>query len=214
MFLRYSATATAMLAVLSVGTMAGCTPASLAPSNPTTAAVAVYATDSQGRPVSDALVYLKPLENAARTPVREAAPAELDLEDRQFQPRLLVLRAGASLVIQNFDDVGHEVYSFSDARPMAVRLAAGERSALLDFSKPGLVVLGCKIHSEMIGYIYVTDAPYFGKTDNYGYLRISGVAVGRYELRLWQVGESANNVAFRKTVSLTGGAEEMIRIRL
>ena len=48
-----------------------------------------------------------------------------------------------------------------------------------------LVVLGCNIHDDMIGYILVTDSPYFAQTDAHGLGRISGVPAGAYRLRVW-----------------------------
>ena len=46
-------------------------------------------------------------------------------------------------------------------------------------------MLGCNIHDDMIGYIVVTDSPYFAQTDAQGLARISGVPAGTYRLRVW-----------------------------
>ena len=41
------------------------------------------------------------------------------------------------------------------------------------FDKPGAVALGCNIHDWMIGYIYVLETPYFGKTGDHGEARLT-----------------------------------------
>jgi hypothetical protein len=48
------------------------------------------------------------------------------------------------------------------------------------FDRPGVVVLGCNIHDWMLGYIYVADTPYFGKTDADGGVRIEPFPAGNY----------------------------------
>jgi len=35
----------------------------------------------------------------------------------------------------------------------------------IQFDKPGLVILGCNIHDDMIGYIFVADNEYAVKTN-------------------------------------------------
>jgi hypothetical protein len=52
------------------------------------------------------------------------------------------------------------------------------------FDQPGLVVLGCNIHDSMVGYIYVTAAPYFGTTDARGALTFKDLPAGDYRLTL------------------------------
>ena len=81
--------------------------------------------------------------------------------------------------------VSHQVYSFSPARPFQLSLYKGTVHAPIEFNKAGLVVLGCNIHDEMIGYILVTDSPYFVQTDAHGLGRISGVPAGAYRLHVW-----------------------------
>ncbi len=53
------------------------------------------------------------------------------------------------------------------------------------FDKVGVVLLGCNIHDWMIGYIYVTDAPYFGKTTGQGHVELTGLRPGAYRVRVW-----------------------------
>lgn len=177
------------------------------------AAIAVYATQADGRPLGDALVYVRPAEAAPRsTPA--AAPVVLDILARHFEPELLAVRTGTTVTLENNDDVSHDVYSFSEARPFSVHLAVGARQALPVFAHTGVVVVGCKVHGDMLGYIYVTDAPYFGKTDSRGYLRLAGLSPGRYSLGVWRAGDSPRDLpGYPRMLTLAPDSEQVIRVR-
>lgn len=53
------------------------------------------------------------------------------------------------------------------------------------FDKPGVVVLGCNIHDWMVGYVYVTDDPWFAVSDEQGRLNIDQLPAGNYSISLW-----------------------------
>ena len=61
---------------------------------------------------------------------------------------------------------------------------------VLDFSKieAGKVELESLPLSpgRMIGYLYITDAPYFARTDAHGRVAFDALPAGRYEVRVWQ----------------------------
>lgn len=194
-------------------TLGSATPAAAAapPAPSTPAAVAVFATGADERPLPDVLVTLRPAEGNAE-PARPL-PAALDLMRRRFEPRVLVVPVGTPLTIHNLDDVDHELYSFSPALAFSLHLAAKGGSGAVTAAHAGVVVLGCKVHEEMVGYLYVTDAPYFGKTDGDGYLRLAGLKPGRYLMGLYRPGIPAEDQARLKPLTLAAGAEEAVRLR-
>ena len=203
--------------MLALAGCAGVVPGSAAagPAAPTLsapAAVAVYATGSDGRAVADLLVTLRPADGKA-DPAR-VAPAALDLMERRFEPQVLAVPVGTRVAIHNLDDVDHELYSFSPALPFSLHLAAKGGSSAVTAAHAGVVVLGCKVHDEMVGYLYVTDAPYFGKTDSKGYLRLAGLKPGRYLLGIWRADKPDADAAHLKPLTLTAGDEEAVRLRL
>jgi hypothetical protein len=53
------------------------------------------------------------------------------------------------------------------------------------FDKPGVVTLGCNVHDWMLGYVFVVDTPWFGKTDARGQVQIEAVEDGEFEARVW-----------------------------
>ena len=175
------------------------------------AAIAVRATNADGAAASNALVLLYALD--AR-PEPDDAPAVLDIVDRRFEPAVLAVRVGGTVHLKNLDGVPHDVYSFSKIRPLSRHLAAGERDVTLKFPRAGVAALGCKIYSDMRGYIYVTDAAYFGRTDSDGFLRLSGIAPGAYRIDLWRADRAEPDPrSLPARLELKPGAEEALPVK-
>ena len=185
----------------------GVAPVSVAPAPPASAAIAVYATGADDAPLKDALVYLHPLDAPATL---APAPAALDIMARQFEPLVLPGPAGSTVSFHNLDDVDHDLYSFSPPKPFSLHLPAGGGGAPLTFVHPGLVTLGCKVHNWMVGYIYVMDTPYYGKTDDHGYLRLAGLPPGRYSLGLWQARAPDHDEPHLRALTLAAGSEQAV----
>jgi plastocyanin len=137
--------------------------------------------DSQGRPLANAVVSLRNEALAASAP----ASAVIDQRAQQFAPSVLAVRVGTAVSFPNSDNIRHHVYSFSAAKRFELRLYQGTPSEPVVFDTPGVVVLGCNIHDWMVGYVYVTDDPWFAVTDDQGRLRIDDLPAGRYSVSLW-----------------------------
>lgn len=125
----------------------------------------------------------------ARTPalVRASEPksAVMDQRNLAFLPRVLVVSTGTSVEFPNNDSVSHQVYSFSAAKRFQLPLYKGETHSPVTFDRPGLVVLGCNIHDSMVGYIYVTDAPFFATTETDGSATFKDMPAGDYQVTIW-----------------------------
>jgi len=74
-----------------------------------------------------------------------------------------VVQAGTPILFPNHDKVRHHVYSFSPAKTFELKLYSGVPGTPVLFDKPGLVVLGCNIHDQMVAYVQVVNTPYFAK---------------------------------------------------
>ena len=125
------------------------------------AEVKIQVLDIQGNPVSGAVVSL-PLLNetkpALNTELLEPEPvAVMDQIDKQFSPQVLNVKTGQSVVFPNSDQVRHHVYSFSKPNDFEIRLYSGNQADSLKFDHPGVIVLGCNIHDQMLGFIYVQN---------------------------------------------------------
>ena len=64
----------------------------------------------------------------------------------------------------NSDVISHQVYSFSSARQFQLPLYRGKPYPPVVFDAARVVTLGCNIHDNMLAYIVVTGAPFFGRT--------------------------------------------------
>ncbi|WP_425315046.1 methylamine utilization protein [Stutzerimonas stutzeri] len=135
--------------------------------------------DAQGRPVAGAVLSV-----AGQAQRKPAPVAIMDQLDKQFVPAVLAVATGTAVSFPNSDDIRHQVYSFSPAKRFELRLYEGTPSAPVGFDHPGLVVLGCNIHDWMLGYIYVTDDPWFGVSDAQGLINLDAPA-GQYPATLW-----------------------------
>lgn len=147
--------------------------------------LAISVVDRSGRGVADVVVTAAPLEQRALPILPRPATAVMDQRNLAFVPRVLVVAVGTSVEFPNNDSVSHQVYSFSPAKKFQLPLYKGARHPPVTFDQEGLVVLGCNIHDDMAGYIYVTSAPFFGKTDFAGALRLPDVPAGDYRVTLW-----------------------------
>lgn len=117
---------------------------------------------------------------------RPATPVQgvMDQINKSFQPDVLVIPVGSTVEFPNSDTVSHQIYSFSAARRFQLPLYRGKPYPPVHFDQAGLVTLGCNIHDSMLGYILVTDAPWFGRTNSAGLWSVE-VANGNYTVRIW-----------------------------
>jgi plastocyanin len=110
--------------------------------------------------------------------------AVIDQVNKRFVPRVSVVRTGTAITFPNSDRIRHQVYSFSPAKTFSLKLYAGSPKTAVTFDQPGLVVLGCNIHDNMIAFVGVVDSPYFAKTTDTGTASLN-LPSGRYRLRAW-----------------------------
>lgn len=170
--------------------------------------------DTGGRGVSEAVVTIAPLEEKMASSARTAPKAVMDQIRLAFVPRVLVVAVGTTVEFPNNDSVSHQVYSFSPAKKFQLPLYKGQLHPPVLFDHEGLVVLGCNIHDQMVGYIYVTPAPFFGKTDASGMLRIADLKTGKYRLVVWSplIADSAS--ILERTISIDGAEARAEKIQL
>jgi plastocyanin len=135
-----------------------------------------------GRPQPGMVVTAYP----ATGPSRPAPPVEaiMDQVNRMFEPDLLVIPVGSEVTFPNSDTVSHQIYSFSPAKRFQLPLYRGKPYPPARFDQAGLVTLGCNIHDEMLAYVFVTDAPFFGRTAANGTWSAE-VPSGRYRILIW-----------------------------
>lgn len=143
----------------------------------------VIALKRDSRPLAGAVITVE-AETPALPPA-QPQQAVLDQQDLAFVPDVLVVPVHSTVVFPNSDAVSHQVYSFSPAKTFQLPLYRGKPYPPVQFDQPGIVTLGCNIHDNMLAYIVVTPAPYFGRTDAQGKWTLANLPGGRYRIRLW-----------------------------
>ncbi len=122
----------------------------------------------------------------------------LDQRGCRFRPHVLLLPAGAKLVVKNSDGVLHNLHTFSKANPRTNKAMPGFKKTMTirTLKKPETIKVQCDVHSWMRARIVVTDSPYTVLTDAAGHFQLSGVPAGTYTLKFWHetLGEKRQKV--------------------
>ena len=147
------------------------------------AEVVVAVRTPQGKPVPDAVVTI---DAPHSEPIRFPWAYQMAQRNKQFDPFVLIVPAGADVAFPNLDKVKHHVYSFSPSKTFELKLYGQDETRHVRFDRPGIVPLGCNIHDNMVGFIVVVDTPYAAKTDAVGEAALHGVPPGVYPMRIWR----------------------------
>ena len=170
------------------------------------ATVQVDVRDGAGQPVSGAVVFLESAQ--AQRAVRPLQGVEMAQEKKQFVPAVLAVTAGTEVHFPNHDAVRHHVYSFSPAKKFEIKLYKGTPSNPVLFDRPGVVLLGCNIHDQMVAWILVVDTPYFAHSGPAGRVLLDGVPAGAYRLRTWHPGLPVGAPALTQPLAVDADAGE------
>ena len=188
----------------------GCAGALLAASAQA-ADVQVQVQDASGRPLADAVVFLE--SEQARRQVRPVAGLEMAQNHKQFVPQVLIVPVGSEVRFPNHDTVRHHVYSFSPAKKFELKLYAGTPAQPVRFEQSGVVVLGCNIHDQMVGWVLVLDTPYYAQTSANGQVALSAVPAGHCRLRTWHARLPAGAPVPEKALEVSAsGATALVRL--
>jgi plastocyanin len=150
------------------------------------ATVQIHVTDGAGKALPGAVVYLD--SSAAHAAARPLASASIEQIGKQFVPAVTVVPAGTRVSFPNRDPYRHHVYSFSPAKKFEIQLYQGTDAVPVLFDRAGIVVLGCNIHDNMVGWVIVVDTPHYGTTQAGGALDLANVPPGAYRLHVWHPG--------------------------
>lgn len=117
-------------------------------------------------------------------PSNRVAP-KVTHKGRVFAPRVLALVEGTTVDFFNDDDIFHNVFSLSKAKPFDLGIYPEGASKLIEFDRAGLVKLYCQIHPSMVGNILVLNNSLYAITGPDGKFRIENVPDGDFVLRAW-----------------------------
>jgi plastocyanin len=127
--------------------------------------------------------------------------AAIKQSGRLFVPDLVVISAGSSVSFPNMDPIFHNVFSLSRIKSFDLgNYPKGERRSV-NFAKPGIVYVNCRLHPNMAATIVVTPNRWFTKVGPAGTFSIPDLPPGRYSVVAWH--RTAGY--FRKTVQVLPG---------
>jgi plastocyanin len=175
------------------------------------ASLAIHAQKKDGKPLAGAVLTVT--AEAPRLPPAPATHAVVDQVDLAFVPDVIVIPVGSTISFPNSDAVSHQVYSFSSARRFQLPLYRGKPYPPVTFDQPGVVTLGCNIHDNMLAYVIVTDAPFFGRTDAKGDWVAADLPNGTYRVTLWHPLLNESGASIERTVQIEG-TDHTVSMRL
>jgi plastocyanin len=148
---------------------------------------------------------------------------ELDQPCCQFEPHLLAMREGQTLLVKNSATVSHNVNIIGGAKPPNLNqiVPAGGRFKVEDIAaRPLPMLVKCDIHPWMSGRIAVLKHPYFAVTDADGKFEIKDAPAGDFRLVIWQeeagwvVGDTKPNKNGKKITIKDGDTTDLGKIPL
>lgn len=146
--------------------------------------VNVSVKDHKALPVADAVVSLMPLDTPPKlNPATETFV--VSQSGQEFEPFVTALVVGSRVAFPNRDQVRHQVYSLSKAKPFEIPLYRPGSGETITFDQPGVVSLGCNIHDWMSAHLVVLATPFFKKTTADGAVLLTDLPPGRYRLDIW-----------------------------
>lgn len=151
-------------------------------------AESIRVVDQFGKPVENVVISF--YEDAPNTPgVTEIAI--MDQVNKQFLPQVLIIQKNQSVAFPNSDNTRHHIYSFSKPKPFEIKMFSGGESKKLAFEQSGIVVLGCNIHDQMVGYIYVSENQNASITNAQGIAEVPATDIA---VKLWHPKLSADKI--------------------
>jgi hypothetical protein len=105
-----------------------------------------------------------------------------------FEPRLVILRQGQTLVVKNSAAIVHNIKIEGGALGPNLNRAIPPRGQIpVPNILPRLrsIPYSCSIHGWMGGYLFCLKHPYFAVTDKDGKFEIKTAPAGKYKLVIW-----------------------------
>jgi plastocyanin len=144
-----------------------------------TGLVEVKGADGALRPGAGTVVWVP------GAPATAAARPTMTSKDKRFEPHVLAVSRGTSVVFPNVDKIFHNVFSLSQGNAFDLGLYRKGASRATRFDTPGLVSVYCNIHPDMAGFVMVLDGAAFAVAGEDGRYRIAGIPAGRRSVRVW-----------------------------
>ena len=115
----------------------------------------------------------------------KALPYVVDQKDYRFIPETLAIRVGQAVRFGNSDPTLHDVTTTAGTQQASIALYQNQPNERTFTAAGGIerpVKLSCRFHSEMRGWIFVFDHPWYQVTEPDGKFALQNVPPGQYRL--------------------------------
>jgi len=187
----------------------------LAPAAAAAGQLVVAVKDAAGQPVANAVVAFRPAGGRAAA-AREPGTYVVTQADVRFSPFVIVAPVGSEVLFPNKDKVRHHVYSFSQPKRFELKLYGRDETRRVIFDQPGVVSLGCNIHDQMMGFVFVSDTPYVAKTGPSGEVTLDDLPAGAGTVTVWHPFQRSrlNEVSEAQQIPAQGAAHAAFAMTL
>jgi plastocyanin len=155
---------------------------------------------------ANVVVFLDKVAGSFRPPAR---PVTMDQKGMKFEPHVLAVQKGQTVLFLNHDNVRHNIFTPDGDKYNLGTWGQGE-SKPHTFNAAGVFRQLCNVHPEMGGVIVVLENPFFAVTGEDGKFTIPNVPPGKYTVKTW--GEKLAETS--REVTVTAGAPTNVQIKV
>ncbi|MCB9915308.1 MAG: hypothetical protein H6828_09180 [Planctomycetes bacterium] len=136
---------------------------------------------------------------------------ELDQMQCRFEPHVIIIPEGATVLYKNSDKVSHNVHTFATKNKSFNQTIPAGASQEQTMEKAEAVQLKCDIHPWMQAYMFVADTNYADLTGTDGGFTIEGLRPGEYKIEVWHetLGKAKGTVTVKED-----GSSERVEIKM
>jgi plastocyanin len=147
-----------------------------------------------GKSIVNVVIYVRTPKIPVHDDYKQSAASSVVLDNKgcRFEPHVVNVRVGQTLVVHNADQVAHNTKVDGKAlqgNPLIP--PGGSVEFKVEASEPTPVATSCSIHPWMKGRVVVTTTPYCAVSKDDGSFELKNVPAGELELQIWQ--EAAPN---------------------
>jgi plastocyanin len=153
------------------------------------------------------VVYIEAVQGSAKQrPIKDGHNAVMQQVNRRFDPDVVVIPVGSSVRFPNMDPIFHNVFSLSKPKSFDLGNYPKGDSRSVVFTKPGIVYVNCRLHTNMAGVILVTPNQWYAKVGRDGLFSLHELPPGTYTVVAWH--KSAGFI--RKEVQVLDGHDTSV----
>ncbi len=139
--------------------------------------------EKKGKKAGDLSEVVVWVEGPQVTP--EPTKTTITMTKKRFEPHLVIVPVGGSVVFPNLDPILHNAFSVSGKNRFDLQLYKKPESRAQTFEHPGIVRVYCNIHPQMSAFVVVRDNPFWTQASRDGRFSIADVPAGRWVVKAW-----------------------------